>query len=62
MQQGNPADVVSQDDITQPLDAGEGSIARPPVGETELDAGDLLGAWRLLGRLGQGGMGAVYLA
>ncbi len=62
MPQGNPADVVSQDDITQPLDAGDGSVARPQGGETELDAGDLLGAWRLLGRLGQGGMGAVYLA
>jgi serine/threonine-protein kinase len=30
--------------------------------ETELGAGDELGAWRLLDRLGQGGMGAVYLA
>ena len=30
--------------------------------ETELDEGDRLGAWRLLSRLGSGGMGAVYLA
>jgi serine/threonine-protein kinase len=30
--------------------------------ETELDEGDRLGAWRLLHRLAQGGMGAVYLA
>ena len=30
--------------------------------ETELDEGDRLGAWRLLQRLGSGGMGAVYLA
>ncbi len=29
---------------------------------TELGPGDLLGAWRLQRRLGQGGMGAVYLA
>ena len=30
--------------------------------ETELDAGDRVGAWRLVRRLAQGGMGAVYLA
>jgi serine/threonine-protein kinase len=30
--------------------------------ETELGAGDPLGAWRLLRRLGSGGMGAVHLA
>src|ERR1700752_980640 len=30
--------------------------------ETELDEGDRLGAWRLVRRLAQGGMGAVYLA
>ncbi|MET0226321.1 MAG: serine/threonine-protein kinase, partial [Dokdonella sp.] len=29
---------------------------------TELGSGDLLGVWRLQRRLGQGGMGAVYLA
>ena len=30
--------------------------------ETELDEGDRLGAWRLVSKLAQGGMGAVYLA
>jgi serine/threonine-protein kinase len=52
--------------------ASEGTLAaraRTPIArllesqqETELDAGDVLGAWRLLRRLGIGGMGAVYLA
>jgi len=31
-------------------------------GATELHAGDLLGAWRLVREIGHGGMGAVYLA
>jgi serine/threonine-protein kinase len=52
--------------------AFEGTLAaraRTPVSgllddlpETELGTGDLLGAWRLLRRLGSGGMGAVHLA
>jgi tetratricopeptide (TPR) repeat protein len=36
--------------------------AREGIAETELDEGDRLGVWRLLRRLAQGGMGAVYLA
>ncbi len=35
---------------------------RPGEHETELDEGDRLGAWRLVRKLAQGGMGAVYLA
>ena len=31
-------------------------------GTTELHAGDVLGAWRLVREIGHGGMGAVYLA
>ncbi|MFT3791838.1 MAG: serine/threonine-protein kinase [Rudaea sp.] len=31
-------------------------------GATELHAGDVLGAWRLVREIGHGGMGAVYLA
>ena len=54
------------------LVASQGTLvarARVPVAdllgdapETELDAGDRVGAWRLLKRIASGGMGAVYLA
>jgi len=43
--------------------SGPGPLPTPAnLPETELDQGDRLGAWRLLHRLAQGGMGAVYLA
>lgn len=48
---------------TLDLGAREAFARCPSEGqETELDAGDRVGAWRLLRKFATGGMGAVYLA
>jgi serine/threonine-protein kinase len=56
-----------QTDTQLARDATEASApaalrVRTGEAETELDVGDRLGAWRLVRKLAQGGMGAVYLA
>ena len=50
-----------QNDCTAALDAPVLDLLEREA-ETELGEGDRLGAWRLLRRLGKGGMGAVHLA
>jgi serine/threonine-protein kinase len=44
------------------LSAPDALRSRAGAAETELGEGDRLGAWRLVKKLAQGGMGAVYLA
>jgi serine/threonine-protein kinase len=56
---GNGGD--ASDDATAALTRSPALAVADPA-ETELGPGDLLGAWKLQRRLGQGGMGAVYLA
>ena len=65
------ADAAMIADVLSLLDAEAGTHARArgPLAElaaawveTELKAGDVLGSWRLLREIGQGGMGAVFLA
>lgn len=51
----------SSADATAALTRSQQPVNTEPA-QTELGRGDLLGAWRLQRRLGQGGMGAVYLA
>ena len=67
--EGADAETIAE---IEALVASQGTLvarARVPVAdllgggpETELDAGDRVGAWRLLKRIASGGMGAVYLA
>ena len=45
-----------------PLAALLGEVARTPEPAAELASGDRVGSFRILGRLGAGGMGVVYLA
>ncbi|HEU4664975.1 MAG TPA: serine/threonine-protein kinase [Dokdonella sp.] len=64
------ADAATIAEVESLLDCeGSDTVLRAPVlrmlgalPETELGEGDRLGAWRLLRRLGSGGMGAVHLA
>ena len=65
------ADVATIGEVLALLDADAATRTRgragvsamiAQFGTTELHAGDLLGAWRLVREIGHGGMGAVYLA
>ena len=58
--------LIAEVDAWLAADAATSAFDTPtPGGEAapaELGVGDVLGAWRLVGELGVGGMGAVYLA
>ena len=65
------ADAAAIAEVLALLDADAATRTRSRAGvsamiaqfnATELHAGDLLGAWRLVSEIGHGGMGAVYLA
>ncbi|HET6546596.1 MAG TPA: serine/threonine-protein kinase [Rhodanobacteraceae bacterium] len=60
--------VIAEIEELLAVDGATGARVRAPVAqllqslpETELGAGDSLGPWRLVRRLGRGGMGAVFL-
>jgi serine/threonine-protein kinase len=57
-----PHDEPFERDATEASEPQRLRHPRTSAIETELDEGDRLGAWRLVRRIAQGGMGAVYLA